>query len=846
MTRSGSAPTLRRESPAGGIGRLPAVGPIGEVASLGAARRPPRSSSGGAIRRSLDGGSVVGRWEAGACVERLRHESLQMTGATASERAAANLARSPMPRQINAELFPAQLVAGQAAAPGCDIESDAGRSVCSGQSMLTASTLEPPAPPNGEDADLCLHHEGWLAKRTSAKIARWQRRYFSLNGAILCYCHEPGMPSKRSFDVRRARRISVAMGQARELELDFGFRVWRLRADSAEVARRWLVMLEAAQLVAGGPEVDAGGEDWSDDDVKSVTSSATSGSGALSPMPHARALTPQSARRGQAGAGLEVVPVALDKLEVDQDKLDRRFETWLPLSRVDGRIDSKAVRSGLDCALQGLWLALRAHTDEEPPPSPQRTQASAVQASLSVLGPMLQAEHRATSNAIDCVVAEFTTRMLQRLARWLQEGDPQAEEIIDVVTWLLFEAKPALALLEKAASHAEAALPALWRSTVDAMEYLLLSEWEPRSCDEVSKQAQAIYVIPLSARKQTEQPPGSTRTHLTLGILRSALRHWEAWQTVDTARERATSVMIATLSAVLRTFRTTTRPLLGDQYIVVSLKKPKHAAVDAAVDRIGKALRGLAKRTRSRSQSRDFPEQPSIVASTWELLEVAAEASMICDFCAEAQVRFDRHASATAVQTDVFAAFARAFGREAATFSTAIVEASFPVVCVGPLKNLKFGQAAAKMMETREDEQQYQGLLSEACRAAAEFLEEIFTGSPSSCSSAACNAVVRQLIDRWVRQFRKAPPKLSGNPQLPRLIEADELALKALARHWEADATWKGAMSNPVQPLHEVRRMLEESSSPEAVAMRAARLELSLGEEQGRGLANAVRLAALR
>lgn len=277
--------------------------------------------------------------------------------------------------------------------------------------------------------------------------------------------------------------------------------------------------------------------------------------------------------------------------------------------------------------------------------------------------------------------------------------------------------------------------------------------------------------------------------------------------------------------------RTTNYPLLSDQEAVVTHRGSKYV--------IGKAIHGLAKRVRSRSQERH--EQLS-TAPMWELLEVAAEAARIGGFCTETQARVDGN-SATAVQVDVFSALAGAFEREATSFSVAFVEGSFPAICREPLRNLKFGQRAATIAQ---EQQQHGGALSEACKVAAEFLEETHANAPSACGSAACKAVVQHLVDGWVRQFRRALPKLSTNPQLSRLVEADEHTLKALARRWGADVDSKDIMSDPVQPLCEVRCILEAASSSELVAMSAARLEELLGKEQGRALANAAHLVALR
>merc|ERR1711959_235769 len=75
-----------------------------------------------------------------------------------------------------------------------------------------------------------------------------------------------------------------------------------------------------------------------------------------------------------------------------------------------------------------------------------------------------------------------------------------------------------------------------------------------------------------------------------------------------------------------------------------------------------------------------------------------------------------------------------------------------------------------------------------------------------------CDAVIRDIVQNWVRAFRRGPPRVQCT-QVPSLavgISADEGVLRRLAARFGAEAIWVNLPSTeePLQPLREVRQSL--------------------------------------
>merc|ERR1719174_3666589 len=119
--------------------------------------------------------------------------------------------------------------------PSC--ASDVSQSSC-GESA--ASSLSPPRicaiggiyNRSGEAGSQQLQHEGWMSKLSSHKLAggaaaRWQSRYWTLQGCKLRYHKRPGAPPLKAFDLCQMREVTIVQGswrwgQPREMELSFG------------------------------------------------------------------------------------------------------------------------------------------------------------------------------------------------------------------------------------------------------------------------------------------------------------------------------------------------------------------------------------------------------------------------------------------------------------------------------------------------------------------------------------------------------------------------------------------------------------------------------------------------
>jgi len=305
-------------------------------------------------------------------------------------------------------------------------------------------------------------------------------------------------------------------------------------------------------------------------------------------------------------------------------------------------------------------------------------------------------------------------------------------------------------------------------------------------------------------------------------ILRATLRA-EIWRGHATACDRAALVLIAALNAVLRFYRS---------YVQALLDLPSAGIEGASAPSEGRAKRQL---TRMLSRiSCAVEERVGPTASAPTAAAAAAEASNLARFCREAQAG-QAPVAKSGVCSDVLLAFASAFKREGGRVCAFMAETHFAETRRQTLKEISYPR----------HEVTQQSLLAGACEAARGFLDETIDGRSAAASPQACDAVIRIIVQYWVRAFRKAPPRLSSTTVSS--ITADEAVLRQLAARFGAEAMWVSLQSSddPLQPLREVRQMLS-NPLPETVSLGAARLEVVLGVERGAALASAVRSTIAR
>jgi len=723
------------------------------------------------------------------------------------------------------------------------------RDCSEGSNASSAQTSK--ARPGSATSSEGVHHEGWLSKRSSHKLAggmaaRWQSRYWTLQGCTFRYHKNRGAPSLRSFDLRRVRHIEMAEGQSRELELDFGFRVWRLRAENPEAARRWLLLLDAARLVAGEPlgNAEDPATNFSDDDStgssRSTADSVASGSRASTELSQAQGTPRRPASAGQSRAQNLLptsvkqllprsfaepvapapvqVPVLLcasavaDRLEIDPDELDKRFEAWFA-SGSSGEDDTphfgearraSSTRRGLSEALAAMWNAFGGDGLDG--------------ALVAWKGPQLP-EPQAFADAAEGVLSEYLSHMLRRLEQWVKKSDPIAEEVEDVATWFLFEARPALDTFEaRSCKELNSKAFTAWRTIADQLEMLLLGEWETRSCDEVCERVEAAYSPTCSWC--------GARIDMVLELLQGVLQG-EAWQGHAAACDRSASVLIAALNAVLRSYRKCARALLGLPDAGVS--RPQQSRAKRLTSKV---LKGLSKHS---INCMEEAAPTSTHASREAAAAAVAEAARLTSFCRTAQPASQANAT---VCEDVLLAFAGAFEREGAHICTFLAETHFLETHRQTLAEVRFGNSRCASPK-----------LTAVCEAARGFLDATLEHPTSPGAAQICDALIRTIVQHWLRAFRRGPPKLSVTTVggLTTCITADVAGLRQLAARFGAEAIWASSspQEDPLQPMSEVRQMFSDPSS-EGLSFGAARLEVMLGDERGQALASAVRLAIAR
>jgi len=699
-----------------------------------------------------------------------------------------------------------------------------------------------------------VQHCGWLAKRTSGKVsARWQQRYFTLDGHLLRYHSQPGAPSRKSFDLRKARRISTAEAQPRELEVDFGFRVWRLRAESPESARRWLVLLEAATLVAGnwGADDEECEDPWSDGE----NSSAASTSSTADSVTSAESLPCKTVASMRSAPSCPRPSVVVDTLELDPANLDKQFDQWFQfLADANGEEDQRVsdlMQSALSEAVCGLWCAFGAAKDAASGLSNSGAEAAAEALRGSRLEP------QALCSLIEEVLGEYLERMRRQVERWLQQ-QPSASDIASIVGWLLLQAHPALERFATAASELLGVSVNGSSSHAEQLEHILLGEWEPKAIDDACQRCEEAY----------EDAPPRTGDHLgsvaqsadsdevksefsfgpdekkntcvskpALVVLEEILVCSTAWRSHPSARERAACVMVAALSATLRAHHSHARRLFApaalgvpsDLGAVSLVSGRKHKQLRRAGSRLLEfALRALKEIHCSAEESLVLPSAVGLVTSTAEAIKLAA-------FCHEAAATPGMRLGA-ALGTNALPAFAAAFEREGLETSEVLAEMNFASTC-----RFVLGQICFHPRALHEPSSPPPSVLESACISAHAFLDEIFADGLTPSAWQACAAISRLLIRRWARAFCKAAPRMRTCRGLLAAVEADERALHRLTQRWGAAEHACNEASNPAVPMQEVVKMLRTPTS-KVLSTGAARLESVMGEVQSKDLVSAVRV----
>eukprot|EP00933_Yihiella_yeosuensis_P047001 TRINITY_DN4261_c0_g1_i2.p1 TRINITY_DN4261_c0_g1~~TRINITY_DN4261_c0_g1_i2.p1 ORF type:complete len:941 (+),score=156.82 TRINITY_DN4261_c0_g1_i2:187-3009(+) len=774
-----------------------------------------------------------------------------------------------------------------------DSQSDAGMSASSRQ-LETLSLGEK------SENGVKLSHKGWLSKRTSGKIsARWQHRYFTLEGCVLRYHANPGGVTKRSFDLRKVQQMSIDESLPRELELDFGFRVWRLRAESPEVARRWLFLLEAGSLVGGNDcNIEGtGNDDLSDDD--SSLSSCTSTADSLS---SSKPSTPKfGGRKGFAGvtgpltpstpvapAVLLPSPTIADQLEVDPKKLDARFQAWIPTFAVKDdaidnekgcsgreRVDSKALCAGMTLAFHGLWGDISgtssAGSSSRPTPSPPLNKASKqALAKIRMMAASPGQSGTIVHDAIEGILSEYLLRLHASLERWIQLCDPMADEVADVIQWLLVEGGPALRLFENGA--VEVAKQSLSQSSdlMQAIERLLFSQWEARSCDEAFWTCEGVFSSPL-----TNVAEEKARAQTVLEMLDASVKTCLKWRFHPEAFEQAASVLIASLNAALRSYRKVTRPLLGKQEPAISDDHAKRSTKK----RITRAFRRFRTRTLHELQKASTCMDASAVGEqtqaglTSEILANAISiATAIASFCFDQSENADlvadvgqtstRGTSATSTLcTEVLAVFAGAFKGDASGLASILVKSHYEEKHCRLLSAVSFRSLPTHSASSSGTE----GLLGPPHLAALIFVDEnlprVANDKGNQMSRNLLGTAIGKVLMRlWLRRFSQRPPKLSswGKSFLLSTIAADRNMLnelvvlgdKGAGQCQQALSTGSETASNhPVaKPLCIIFKLVASCStmSVEEFAAAEENLKELVGSKQGTEAVQAVRWTTQR
>jgi len=422
-------------------------------------------------------------------------------------------------------------------------------------------------------------------------------------------------------------------------------------------------------------------------------------------------------------------PAASEIAKIDAAELDDKFEAWF-------QEDSKYLRPGLSAALGELCKSLDGDT-----------------------------------SALRGVLKEYLARMKSKLSRWLQESDPAPDEIADSVTWLVTEAKPALERFER--SEAQDEQDGSWQKIADALEYALLSAWESRSCDDVSRKIDRLYLL---------SKPGNSRAQLVVDMLTEVKELSRAWQTHAAASGRATSVLTAGLNAVLRSHRAAMRSY-GE-----ALEGAPTCADGRQRNMVNKAWKEISKRTAAAKRDAKQPTLP--------LQDLVTAASEVGRF-----VEVSREDSA-----DIFTALAVAFEHEVEKICNYVVEKYFAQAADEQIRNIRF--SGLHRAAVKDDI----STLASACGVADSFLESNFAGCTIVCTRLASGAIARLLCARWAKEHHRSQPKASLS--LSKVVRADISILQSFADRWSAYGEWKDLTQEvgPLRPLLDVQEILDHAS----------------------------------
>jgi len=456
-------------------------------------------------------------------------------------------------------------------------------------------------------------------------------------------------------------------------------------------------------------------------------------------------------------------PSIAERLEVDPAKLDKNFEEWFLQAGgpLPGKPGGQIILDGLGKALDGLWVALGA--------SEKQGGHSSV---LAVLLRQPRQEMQAIVEGIEVVLSEYLSRMLHNVQRWLQHDDPDADEVAHVARWFLKEARPQLEQFETGTAALAGRNLDQWRSTAEAAEKILLSEWESRRCDEVARLCEAW----------------PCNTGAAVKVLQEVSAQVKAWRDHAGACDRATSVLIATLNALLRSFRRSPGPLASARLSSDHAQRERRSS--GTKERIEEALRKLGRRALSSTRAGTAEPVPAAA----ELVKTADEAAMVSKFCTEAKSSLASSDEATgAMQKELLAAFAAAFERECSLLCLLLAEVHFE----GKARELR-------AISFRGIASWKEGVLGTSCAAADSFLSETAADASAMCRRLASNAVLHVLAKRWVRKFQQAPLRFA-RPELPKAAAADEERLAQFASRWDCEDIW---LTSPLR-----QSMLEASQS---------------------------------
>lgn len=638
-----------------------------------------------------------------------------------------------------------------------------------------------------------MNHEGWLAKRSSGKISgRWQQRYFRLEGCFLRYMQSPASAIKKSFDLRKLCRLSADGGQ--ELELDFGFRSWRLRSADVASARRWMVLLEAARLTGGAGEDVSECEDSDEESTSCAVSSILSITTATSTASEPEPSTPKF------GSKAKPQPAITEVLEVDCRLLDQQFSAWLPFLQeqmVFGDRSAAAVADGLSFALRHLWALICRVADDEVPEAPLEASQAAERAMLAIASQ--GASHKMMRESLDRLIGEFLSRMQQAVEEWLQMIDPGAEDLSHLSQWLLFEARPAIIHFCDAAESFAGRLEHS-RTVHDSLEKLSLREWESRSCEESAALFAQIF------EGYGEAVPDVASALRRLG---AAAALWRRWRGHVEATERAASVLVASLNAALRSQRAAVQPLRQEVQIFILTRKRRRSF----------------RRTLQDFQKMGACGEKSYGCSEEVLHQALQDAVQLGSFCrsAAAEPGFWASETTTAMCVEVLSSFAKAFESEVSSLAEALV--SVHATSHGD-------DVRIQRFSTGEDA----GVLTHAARGWARFLETL----PGNVTLHPCRrAAVALMANTWTQHLIRFPPRGWSASRMLSVLQADEAAAIQVERG-ERGEPGAPELERFVAVLAALRRILRNGKPEwEDLANAEAELQRLLDEDTGRALAQA-------